>query len=397
MEFPVHREMHFKEEVAFTNQPLIRLYNPLYAGKNIYGKTFPDSVIRMLTTQHFYQGSWENCDSHSVKTMSAVAYYFGKAILNRIHIPVGLINLSIGGAPLETFISAEALQNDPRFSAKLNGDWLLNAALPVWVRERGVQNVGELNHIPSDQYGKNHPYKPGFAWAGGIEPILPMPVKGVLCYQGESNAQEMERVEEYGALSRLLVEEYRKRWKQPRLPFYYVQLSSIDTVQYKGQLWPQFRDEQRKMMSSIASSGMAVCSDIGFKNDVHPTNKKTVGERLANWALNKTYNMNTVASGPLPLKAVYKSNQPNSSDGPGNVIISFHYADNGLSTSDHKPLRGFYIDGITEIPCSISGKNVVIPVKNKPAFVYYGWKSFTDANLVNTGQLPASTFKIKVE
>ncbi|HEX5025737.1 MAG TPA: sialate O-acetylesterase [Agriterribacter sp.] len=397
MEFPMQKEMHFKEEIAFANQPLIRLYNPTYAGKNTYGKTFPDSVARMLTPQHFYRGNWENCDSNSVGTMSAVPYYFGKAVLNRIHIPVGLINLAIGGAPLETFISTSALQNDARFAAKLNGDWLWNNALPVWVRERGVQNVGELTNIPSDEYGKNHAFKPGFAWSGGIEPILPMPVKGILCYQGESNAQEIQRVEEYGALTSLLVDEYRKGWKQPRLPFYYVQLSAIDTVKYKGQLWPQFRDEQRKMMTSISNSGMAVCSDIGFRDDVHPTNKKAVGDRLANWALDKTYHINIVPSGPLPLKAVYKRTHPNDPVGRGEIIVSFRYADHGLGTPDGEPLRGFYIDGVHEIPATIHGKNVIIPVKTKPAFVYYGWKSFTDANLVNAEQLPASTFKIKVE
>lgn len=103
-----------------------------------------------------------------------------------------------------------------------------------------------------------------------------------------------------------MTEDYRKRWKQPDLPFYFVQLSSIDTIKYKGHLWPQFRDEQRKMLNHIPNTGMAVCSDIGAKDDVHPADKKTVGERLARWALNKTYGRNIISSGPLPLSAVQK-------------------------------------------------------------------------------------------
>ncbi|MBS1682548.1 MAG: hypothetical protein JST48_12615, partial [Bacteroidetes bacterium] len=83
------------------------------------------------------------------------------------------------------------------FCKKINGNWLLNNSLPVWVRERGNQNVGNNNIIPVDERGPNHAYKPGFAYEAGIKPVLQMPVKGMLCYQGESNAQEPERVNEY--------------------------------------------------------------------------------------------------------------------------------------------------------------------------------------------------------
>jgi len=217
--------------------------------------------------------------------------------------------------------------------------------------------------------------------------MLNMPIKGVLCYQGESNAQEMERVNEYGALCALMVEDYRTKWKQPQLPFYYVQLSSIDTIKYKGQLWPQFRDEQRRMLQLIPNSGMAVCSDIGFKDDVHPTNKKDVGERLARWALHNTYHKNIIPSGPLPLQAKYNDEK---------IIITFEYTGSKLFTADQKSLRGFSIDGLNDCAAAIQNNAVEISAEKKPSFVYYGWKSFTDANLVNSENLPTSTFKIPV-
>jgi sialate O-acetylesterase len=94
-------------------------------------------------------------------------------------------------------------------------------------------------------------------------------------------------VEEYRALQKLLIDDYRKQWKQPALPFYYVQLSSIDTFNYQSKYWPGFRDEQRLLMQDVKNTGMAVSSDIGSKNDVHPTNKKFIGERLARWALHR--------------------------------------------------------------------------------------------------------------
>ena len=180
----------------------------------------------------------------------------------------------------------------------------------------------------------------------------------------------------------------REKWKQPQLPFYFVQLSSIDTVKYKGHLWPQFRNEQRKMMQLIPNSGMAVCSDIGAKDDVHPTNKKVVGERLARWALNNEYKRKNSPSGPLPLHAKYVK---------GKLIIAFQYMSHGLKTSDDKPLRGFSIDGINDIEATIGDSGILIYLKRKPEYIYYGWRAFSDGNVVNSENLPASTFKIKVD
>jgi len=248
--------------------------------------------------------------------------------------------------------------------------------------------VGGFKNVPNDEYGNNHSFKPGFAYESGIASIFDLPIKGVLCYQGESNAQEMERVNEYANLSALMVSDYRKNWKQPQLPYYFVQLSSIDTLKYKGHLWPEFRNEQRKMIQLIPNSGMAVCSDIGFKNDVHPTNKKDVGERLARWALNKTYKKDIVPSGPLPLKATYVNEK---------VIVSFQYMAKGLKTSDGKNIRGFSTEGKHDTEASFGESGIIIPAKTKPEYIYYGWKPFSDGNLVNSENLPASTFKIKVK
>ena len=389
MEWAMSKEMHFKDEVNHTDQPLIRLYNPSPAGRYVYGVAYTDSLNKRLNTEDFYQDAdWQLCDSNTVKPMSAVGYYFAKNIVESENVPIGLINLSIGGAPIETFISRTTLQNSKQFTAKVKGNWLENEALPAWIRERGKQNIGENKNGYGDDLGLNHAYKPGFAYSSGIEPIIMMPIKGVLWYQGESNSLEQARVKEYRDLLHLMIDDYRAKWKQPYMPFYWVQLSSIDTAKYKSQYWPQFRDEQRRLLSEVKNGGMAVCSDIGFKNDVHPTNKKAVGERLARWALNKTYKRNVVPSGPLPLQAKYSN---------GNIVITFQYPANGLQTSDGKPVRGFFIDGHTEPVANIQNNTVVIAVNKKPGFIHYAWKPFTDANLVNSALLPASTFKIKVE
>ena len=388
MEWPMAREMHWKEEIINTNQPLIRLNNPPPAGRYVYGVAYTDSLNRRLNTDDFYQwNNWQVCDSNTIKDMSAVAYYFAKAIVGKENIPVGLINLSIGGAPIETFISRQAMQSNTRFAAKVSGNWLQNENLPVWIRERGNENVGKNTIGYKDDLGLNHGYKPGFAFESGIKPLLSLPVTGVIWYQGESNSLEKERVEEYKDLFLLLIDNYRRGWRKPDLPFYWVQLSSVDTANYGSGYWPQFRDEQRKLLDEIKNGGMAVSSDIGFKNNVHPTNKKDVGERLARWALNKTYKKNIIPSGPLPLHAKYKN---------GKVIVNFQFS-NGLRTSDNKALRGFSLDGKSDTAAGIDNGTVIINTIGQPAFIYYGWKPFTNANLVNSEGLPASTFKIKVQ
>ncbi len=387
MEFPLQQEMHYKDELRQTYQPLLRFYNPSFIGKNVFGKPYTDSMVHQLNAAGFYTGQWQTCDSNTAKTMSAIGYYFGKRISIAEGVPVGLIHLAIGGCPLETFISREALANDKQFAVKLSGNWLNNDAIPVWVKQRAKENIGAHENTFAGEQGPTHAYKPGFAYSAGIEPILSLPVKGILWYQGESNAQEPDRVNEYAALQKLMIADYRAKWKMPAMPFYWVQLSSIDTAGYASQLWPLFRDEQRKLLNEVRNGGMAVCSDLGCRNNVHPTNKKEVAERLARWALNKTYHRSIVPSGPLPLRAVYKN---------GTIIVAFRYAA-GLQTASGKLLIGFSIDGKTDAKAVIKNNQVVIAVKEKPGFVYYAWKPFTDANLVNAEKLPTSTFKIKVQ
>lgn len=384
MEFTLSSEQHYNAESPNLNHPLIRFFNPVYAGKYIYGKAFTDSILTNLNEYDFFKGNWENCNKSSAPSMSAIGYYFAKIISEDQQIPIGIINLSIGGAPIESFINTETLLSHPVFKTKAIGNWLENEDLPVWIRERGKQNLAGN----SDE-NLNHAYKPGFAYQSGIAPIIEFPVAGILWYQGESNAQEIERVLEYKDLQKLMVDDYRKTWNSPELPFYYVQLSSIDTLHYRSHYWPEFRNEQRVFLYETKNTGMAVSSDVGNKNDVHPADKKTIAERLAKWAKYDNYgNRNILPSGPLPVEAMFSGEK---------IIIKFEYTGSGLKTAGMESLRGFSIDGIKEIPAVIKGHTIEIEVNEKPEFIYYGWKPFSDANLLNSENLPASTFRVKVQ
>lgn len=388
MEWPMSKEEHFIKEKQFANNKLLRWFNPTYAGKNTFNIAFSDSIKSNLLVEKFYNGNWQQSDSISFKQMSAVAYYFGKEITTTLNIPIGLINLSIGGAPLESFISREAFEKSPIFFNKLNGNWVFNSFLPVWVRERGIQNLGNVNFSQNVLKAMNHGFKPGFAFDAGIRPLINLNIKGIICYQGESNAQEIERVHEYGDLMKLMLNDYRNKWRNDQLPFYFAQISSIDTFNYKGQLWPLFRDVQRNFANSTHHTGMAVTSDIGSKNDVHPTNKKLVGERLALLAFNKSYSIKRMDSGPSPMMAKQVNHT---------ISILFKHARNGLMVTRGKTVDGFSIDGVHAIKATIHHNKIYITSTTKPKYVYYGWQPYSIGNLVNKKLLPASTFKIAVK
>ncbi len=153
--------------------------------------------------------------------------------------------------------------------------------------------------------------------------------------------------------------------------------------------WGHFRDSQRRLMYNIPNSGMAVSSDLGDSTDVHPKEKKQIGARLARWALNRTYGMSDVTpSGPLFHDFYTKD---------GIAWLSFEYAE-GLKTSDCEALRSFEVaeyPGLFYPASAIIEGNVIKVFSDKvdnPKYVRYGWSSYSDGNLVNSNDLPASTF-----
>ena len=238
-----------------------------------------------------------------------------------------------------------------------------------------------LNVKTSSYNFHRHPYAPCYLYGAGILPLQQYPVKGVLWYQGESNAHNKDAHEK---LFKLLVQSWRKNWKNDAMPFYYVQLSSLNRPS-----WPWFRDSQRRLMDEMEHTGMAVCTDRGDSLDVHPTRKQEVGERLARWALNKTYgHRNVVPSGPLYQSVTFVEDK---------AYVAFDYAE-GMKAAEGGELLTFEVAGEDQVfhpaKAVVEGNRVKVwsaDVK-EPKIVRYGWQPFTRANLVNGAGLPASTF-----
>lgn len=337
-----------------------------------------DAATLAKTNQlQFFSGSWSVCDSISAKEFSAIAYYFGKNIAHEENVPVGLIQVAVGGSPIESWIDRYTLEHDDKVVDILT-NWRKSDFVMPWVRERA--NVNLKNATNAKQ---RHPYDPCYNFEAGVEAFTKFPIKGVIWYQGESNAHNVEL---YEHLMPTLVESWRKAWGTA-FPFYYVQLSSIDRP-----TWPAFRDVQNRLQNKIPNSGMAISMDYGDALNVHPIKKKEVADRLALLALRYTYGKAVTANGPSALKAIQKGD---------NILVSFAFAKQ-LTTVDKKEPIGFEL--VNDKGIHIQGKAAIvknqvlitIPKGEKIKTVLYAWQPFTKANLVNEAGLPCSTFKLEI-
>ena len=352
--------------------PQIRLFNmqPRWFTNDVeWDASVLDSLNRL---QYFTDTQWTECNEQTVKAFSAVAYAFGKMLTDSLGVPVGLILNAVGSAPTEAWIDRKTVE----FAfPDILYNWEKNDFVQSWVRERGTKNIAQAT-----QKGQRHPYQPCYLYEAGIAPLAQYPLRGFIWYQGESNAHNIEAHEQ---LFRLLAASWRKQW-QAELPLYYVQLSSLNRPS-----WTWFRDSQRRLMKEVPHTGMAVCSDLGDSLNVHPRQKREVGERLARWALNRTYAHNCIPSGPLFTTCQMEGNA---------AYVSFDYAE-GLHSADGEPLRTFEVaeeeDRYVPAQAEVVGNRVKVWSEQiqHPRYIRYGWQPFTRANLVNGAGLPASTFQ----
>lgn len=524
----LHKE-RYAEEIAQASYPEIRQF------------LIPTLTNLQGPVSDLSQGSWKPANPENVRRFSVVAYFFAKKLYNKYHVPVGLINASVGGTPIEAWTSEEGLKEFPEMMStvqknkdtayvnnvtraaqqrnrerakKPSGDkgttgsvkWYDTAYVPknwysinipgywedqgvrdldgvVWYRREieipasmtgmsakvalgrivdadhlyvnGVQ-VGNTGYqYPQRRYqipagllkpGKNIfvvrvvnnggkggfvPDKPYYLTAGDqtidlkgywqykvgevfvrdgsgggggisyqnqptalfnamIAPVTDYAVKGMLWYQGESNAGKPE---EYAKLLPALIADWRKQWNQGTLPFLYVQLPNFMEANYSPSEsnWAVLRESQMKALS-VPNTAMAVAIDLGEWNDIHPGNKKPIGDRLALAAQALAYgDKNVVYSGPL-----YQSHRIEGNK----IIISFDHTGSGLVSSDGEELTHFAIAGEDKkfvwANAVIEGNTVVVSHESiaNPQHVRYAWADNpVGANLYNKEGLPASPFR----
>lgn len=362
-----------KQDIAAADDPQLRLFD-MKGRWETYDVAWPASCLDSLNhLQYFHVTTWQPSTPASASRFSAVGYYYGRMLRQKLGVPVGLICNAVGGAPTEAWVDRNSLETS---FPNILSNWLQNDFIQDWVRGRAAKN------LTNDQtkLGR-HPYEPCYLYESGILPLQRYPIKGVIWYQGESNAHNKDA---HAKLFNLLVDGWRQNWNNPDMPFYFVQLSSLNRPS-----WPWFRDSQLRLMKEISNTGMAVSSDCGDSLDVHPRCKQPIGERLARWALAKTYGQHITPSGPVFSSVTRQADA---------LIVSFLYAD-GLQTSNGKAPSCFEIaeeDGLFQpATATIEGNTVRLTSPNikHPHYVRYAWQPFTRANLINGDQLPASTFR----
>lgn len=385
MAMAVNRANDFEKEAAAADLPNIRMFT--------VASTAADKP------QADCRGEWVVCSRESVARFSATAYFFGRALERELKVPVGLINSSVGGTPIESWISSDAQHASadlkPFFAAIDKEKVPLDVPQAKAKYERDLVAWQEASK-KAKAAGKAVPKRPqdpvalqerkgnvGGLFNGKIAPLIPYQIKGAIWYQGEANSTPA-KAPFYQYQLPLLIQDWRSRWGYD-FPFAWVQLPNFGGP---GRDWPQVREAMRKSLS-VPQTGMAITLDVGEVNDIHPKNKQAVGQRLALWALGTVYGKSVATSGPLPAGHERRGSS---------VVVSFRHADGGL-VSKTGELTGFEVsdaNGFQPAVAKLEGDKVVLTCReiSQPIAVRYAWANNPTASLFNAAGLPATPFQI---
>ena len=389
MAMRVSGAQNYKNEQTTANFPLIRSFNE---GSGASAKVKADA-----------SGKWAVCSPETVGTFAATLYFFGRELHRELNVPVGLINSSVGGTPIESWIAVEAQAQVPELEKTITTQAKAPAAKDVaqlkanyekqltrWkslaekAKAEGKSPPPQPRDPVEEQKSKGGP---GGLFNGKIAPLVPYALRGVLWYQGEANTHPGK-----GALYQyqlpLLVSDWRKLWGE-ELPFAWVQLPNFNRP---GQGWSLVREAMLKTLR-LPKTGMAITVELGEADDIHPKNKQEVGRRLALWALGTVYGVKVPAiSGPLPAGHKIQDDK---------IIVTFKHTEGGLAGKGGD-LTGFLVAGNDKewkpAQATIDGDKVIVSSTEvaKPVAVRYAWASVAVCNLFNGAGLPASPFRTDV-
>lgn len=350
---------------GFVSQPVEGANRDIATSKDSYMRVMTiEKVAESEPSNKVNSSGWQEATSESISTTSATAYYFARMLRAALDIPVGILVTSWGGTPINSWMSVE---NASKYEDCAKRDRNMAATQPS---------------------------RSGVLFNGMINPIVGYAAKGFLWYQGESDRGSYKLYENKMVD---LVSEWRTLWGDEQMAFYYAQIAPFEYDYRNSNTYcvsMYIREAQLKASTMIAGSGMAVLSDAGDKNCIHPTKKSIAGERLAYQALKKSYGLNGIeADGPI-----FNSMEIEG----GEVTITFDNAANGLSATNGK-LQDFEIaseNGLfVEADAYIKGGKVVVssPKVKNPAHVRYGFKDWFIGSLYNTQGIPASSFRTDSE
>jgi sialate O-acetylesterase len=361
-------------------------------------KAADDKIRLMIVKKEFSEfpktdldgTAWTASTPESAKEFSAVAWYFAREIEQCEHVPVGVIDSTWGGTVAEAWTSLTALGADPGLAPVFTARGHMTereAAAPLEekVRTRLIDEA-KAQGRPAPKFPW-HPvlntWAPAQLFNAMIAPLTPFPIRGVIWYQGESNSA-LERYPTYERLFQTMIEDWRSQWSIGDFPFLYVQLANFKST--PAEEYFQIRESQRRTLE-LRNTAMAVTIDIGNPDDVHPTDKLTVGRRLALAARAISYGEQLEFSGPLYRQVTSEGS---------NLRVWFDHA-TGLEDKGGA-LTGFEVAGadgqFAPADARIDGSTVVLSSASvvSPIAARYGWTNNPECHLYNSAGLPASPF-----
>lgn len=373
-----------EEEISSATYPGIRHFQV----KRSKAESPRAEVESVSNPQLSWLNTWEICDPSTVGHFSGTAYFFARKIHADRKIPIGIIHTSWGGTTAEAWTPADRLESDPELRDILS-EWPAYNNDEDWLTKQYEEFSAEVEKARSQ--GKPEPLyfnQPSVLFNGMIAPLIPFAIRGVIWYQGESNAY---RASQYQKLFPALISSWRKSWGQGKLPFLFVQLANYH---FEPQVFPELRDAQSSALK-LPHTAMAVAIDIGDSSDIHPGNKQEVGRRLALAALKTAYGEDLEYSGPVYKQMLIEGNR---------CRLSFEHVAEGLVAKGNKSLEGFTIAGKDRIfkdaMAIIDGDQVLVwnEETEHPVAVRYAWANHpSGCNLYNRVEklsyLPASPFR----
>ncbi|MCE5325946.1 MAG: sialate O-acetylesterase [Planctomycetaceae bacterium] len=313
-------------------------------------------------------GSWEVCTPQTVLGFSATAYYFGRDLHKALKQPVGLINSSVGGTPIESWLPAAPKADDAK-------------------ADEPKATPAPRKATPKAAKARKRSAGGGDLYNGMMAPLAPYGLRGFLWYQGESNAGNGKL---YVSQLATLIKSWRDAWSDETAFFLTVQLPNFQAPQkqpVESSGWAMVREAELKSLT-LPNTGIAVTIDIGEAGNIHPKNKQDVGKRLALWALATVYDKKLTYCGPL-----YKSMAVEGDK----IVLSFDHIGGGLAVQGGGKLKGFAVAGEDKkfvwADATITGDTVVLTGVKNPKAARYAWANNPDCNLVNKDALPASPFR----
>lgn len=381
MEWPMRLSLSGKEEAAAAICPSIRLFKVAHR--------IAEAPVDDVTAE------WRECSPETLPDFSAIAYFFGRELHSHLQVPIGLIQAARGGTPAEAWTAREELLGAPELNFYLTKWARLFQEYPEATKryEADMQRWEQAGKVASQRprapLGPGSAHVPSGLFNGMIAPLTPFAIRGVIWYQGETNASRAES-RLYRTLFPAMIEGWRDRWGLGRFPFLFVQLANYAGMGTgPGTEWPELREAQLYTRHRVPNTGMVVTIDVGDAEDIHPKDKKTVGERLALTARSVAYREPVASAGPEFLRVTPEA---------GSLRVWFTSA-RPLRARAGKPLRGFALAGPDRVfepaEASIDGATVLVssPKVAHPVAVRYAWADNPDANLEDDAGLPASPFR----